>query len=409
MIHSFGVEGAKSGDTLRVRVPVRVQSTTGSAPAGTNFTETYKTVATQTQRNILLEWTSKDLALALDDFSDRVIEPVVAQLASDIDSDGCTAAVAGSTVTNSGYVTANYAGSYSGIMGLATPGAISAVTGPAAWTGVDLGSGASAANTATKPFFDAKARLDEQSAPMKDRFCVLSPAAASATQPNLLTIFNPTGAVSEMFEEGIMGQLAGAKFYQSQNIPLFTSGTWTNNANVSVTSNASGDTSLSLGRVGASAAIADGDQFVVSGVYSVNPLNRQSTNKLQVFTVVSAVTANAGGNVVVTVYPAIANSGNYQTVSAVPQAAANVTFMGTSNTSTQANFMYQKNAIALVVAPLARDLPGAEVSSVTDEEAGLSIRFAKQYQSLTDQVVNRLDVLYGWSVVRPELGVRIQA
>jgi hypothetical protein len=417
---SFGQQGAKIGDSLRVRVPIRTQSTNGPAPAAQNFTETYKVIAAQQQLNQLFQFTTKDMALALDDMSDRFIEPVMAQMASDIDGYGTAAAVSGSTVTNSGYVTANYAGTYAGFMGLATPGSISSTTGPAAWTGVDLGSGASAPNTALSPFYNAQAALTNQSAPMNDRYCVLAPNAVAATAPNLLTLFNPSGAISGVYEDGILAQIAGAKFFESQTIGLFTSGTWSQNANVAITSNgttgtSTGDTVLSLGRTGTSTTIVAGDQFVVAGVYSVNPLTRLSTNRQQIFTVTANVTGNAGGNVIVSIYPPIANAGSFQTVTAVPTVQSNVVFMGTSNTSTAANFMYHKDAIAMVVAPLSDDLPGAEVSRVSDGEgmeddgASLSLRYVAQYVATSDLVVKRIDILFGWGVVRPELGCRIQA
>jgi P22 coat protein - gene protein 5 len=409
---SFGEAGAKIGDNLRVRVPIRVVSTTGAAPAAQNFTETYRTLAVQTQRNVLLEFTTKDLALAIDDFSERAIRPSVRQLSNDIDTDGTSTFAGGYVVTNSGYVTSNYAGTFAGFESLATPGTISGVTGPAAWTGIDLGSGASAANTAVKPFLDAQARLDEQSAPRQSRYGILSPAADAATVQNLLNLFNPSREIDEAYEAGRIGNLAGATFYRSQNIPLFTSGVWTNNANVAVTS-ANGDTTLAVGRAGNANTFNVGDQFVVAGVGSVNPLTRLSTGKLQVFTIINAggVSSNAGGNVTLNVFPTISINGQYQTVNSLPSVGSNVTFQGTPATSTQVNVMYQKDAIALVVAPLASDLPGAEVSSsrADDEEGGMSIRYVQQYQALTDQVVRRLDILYGWGVVRPELGCRIQA
>ena len=418
---SFGDEGAKIGDNLRVRVPVRTQTTTGPAPSQTAFVETYKPVAAQTQRNVLLSFSSKELALAIDEFSERVIEPQIVQLASDMDTDGTLVATSGYTITNSGYVTANYAGQYAGFSGLVTPGPYTNGV-PSAWTGAAIGSaaigvaGAPPQANASLPFAYAKAVLDNQAAPKEDRYTIISPDASASLVPNLFNLFNPSSTISEMFEEGMLNggnKFLGAQVIESPSVQNFTSGTWKSNvgATVYVASNA-GDTTLAIGNVGNNAIVVSGDQFVVSGVYTVNPLTRQSSGKLQVFTAVGLATANASGtntgNVVVSVYPPIQNSGAYQTVSALPGLGSAVTFMGTSNTLTQTLFSYQKNAIAMVVAPLAEDLDGAKVSRRTSEEDNLSIRFVSQYQSLTDQVVKRLDILYGWAVVRPELGCLIK-
>ncbi|MGH7744492.1 MAG: P22 phage major capsid protein family protein [Candidatus Dormibacteria bacterium] len=406
----FGEEGAKIGDNLRIRVPPRFLSTVGPAPAQQNFTETYKEIAAQTQRNILLSWSSKELSLAMDDFADHVIAPVMAQLASDIDGDGLLAATQGITVTNSGYFTANYAGGYAGVGGLVTPGTSSVHSGPAPWTGATLGVSASA-NTylQEKPFFDGKAALTNQAAPGNERYCVLSPSAASAVAPGLTTLFNPQTEISELYKQGVIGTLAGAEFIESQNIPTFTSGAWGANANVNVAM-VNGDSTVTVGAFSSGNTVVAGDQFVVDGVLSVNPLSRMSTGQLQVFTVTAANTANAGNGGVFSVYPTINGPGQqFQTVNSLAAKGANVVFMGTSNTATAVNLMYQKNALALAVAPLEDSLPGAEVSSAVDPENGLSIRYVRQYVATTDQTVRRLDILYGWAVVRPELGVRIQA
>jgi hypothetical protein len=410
---SFGVEGAKIGDNLRIRVPVRYQTTTGPAPAQQSFQETYRDVAAQTQRNVLLSFGSAEMALSIDEFSKRVIEPAVVQMASDIDTDGTTVATVGYSVTNSGYVTANYAGTYAGFEWLVTPGALVNGNTPANWTGAQVGSGsigvagASPQANAAAPFFQAQAVLTNAGCPADERYCVISPQAAATVIPNLFTLFNPGSAISGMFEEGqISGMFAGAKFFESPSVINFTSGTW-NAAGVNVAASVlTGASSIALGNVGNAAVVNSGDQFVVNGVFAVNPLTRLSTSQLQVFTAVGQATANATGNVTVSVFPVIANSGQYQTVTALPAAAQGVTFIGTRNTSTSANFMYNRNAIALVVAPLAEQLDGAKVSRIDDDDLGL--RFVSQYQALTDQLVKRLDILYTWATVRPELGCLIK-
>jgi P22 coat protein - gene protein 5 len=411
---SFAVTGAKIGDNLRIRVPARYQSTLGPAPGAQNFTETYKDIAAQTQRNVMLSFTSKDLSLAIDDFSEHVIEPAIVQLASDIDTDGTSTATAGYTVTNSGYFAANYAGPYAGFMGLVTQGGYAANGVPVAWTGAQVGSGtvggqSTAQANAGASFFNAQARLTEQGAPEEDRYCVLSPGAAATAIPNLYVLFNPGSQVSGMFEKGkIGGPFAGADFFQSPSVQSFTSGNWTNSgAATNVASAVANSTTLVVNGAGNNANVAAGDQLVVAGVNAVNPLTRQG-NQLQVFTVVGAAQANATGVVSLQVYPVMANAGQFQTITAMPASPAQVTFLGTSNTSTSANFMYNKNAIALAVAPLAEDLDGAKVSRAVSEEDGLSIRYVSQYQGLTDQQMTRLDVLYGWAVVRPELGCLIK-
>jgi hypothetical protein len=417
---NFGQEGAKVGDNLRVRVPPRYVTTLGPAPAAQNMQESYREIAAQNQRNVLLQYTTKDRALAIDNFSERFVDPAMVQLASDIDTDGTLAATVGYTVTNSGYFGAappgaNYAGPYAGFMGLVTQAGYAANGTPLPWTGGSVGNGgvggqSTAQANATAAFFNADARLAEAGAPAEDRYCVVAPQAAAVMIPNIFTNFNPSAQIGKMFQQGIIGQLAGADFYKSTSVQTFTSGNWVNSGaatNVAVTVATQGSTTLVVNNIGNNANVVSGDQLVIAGINAVNPTTRQGA-VLQVFTVVGPAQAAANGQVTLTVFPQMVSTGNMQTISAMPTFQNAVTLLGTASTSTYANFYYQKNAIALAVAPLSDDCPGAEVSRATSEEDGLSVRFVRQHQASIDQTVARLDILYGWGVVRPELGVLVK-
>jgi P22 coat protein - gene protein 5 len=410
--NSFGVEGAKIGNQLRIRIPARVTSTVGPALAAQNSTETYVSLPAQTQRQISFSYLSSDLSLSLDNFSARFIKPAMVKMASDVDQDGVSAATQGWSVANSTTFGGQYGGNFPGFASLATPGGIAFGGSPVAWAGNVLGSTANTVASASQPFMDAASRLTEQDAPQDDmRYCVLSPAAKAVTVPQLFVNFNPQAQISEMFQKGVFGELGGLTFFESINIPTFTSGTWSNagaGANVK-TASSNGDTSIVLQNVGNSAVIVQGDQFTISGVQALSPVNYSPTGFLQVFTVLTAVNANATGVVTVSVFPALQPNGQYAVVSAGAAQGANVKFMGTSNTTTQTNFAYHREGIALAVAPLAENLPGAEVSTVRAPDDGLGIRYVEQYQALTDQTARRFDILYGWAVVRPTLGCLIRS
>lgn len=402
---SFGMTGAKIGDTIRLRKPVRFTTTTGPTIQAQNTVETYVPLAIQTQRGVNVSFTTKDRSLALGDYSDLILAPSMSQLATDVDKDGLASAL-GLTIA-----TGAYAGTYPGVFNLATPGAISTTAGPAAWTGADVGSAATNSQTALTPFTQARARIMEQNSPTAEIYSVYSPAAGGATIPALSSAFNPSAEISKQYKEGIMGTAAGAMWYESQNLPTFTAGSWTNSANqqVNVTS-VSGATSLVIKGSGSGAVIAVGDQFVVAGVHSVNPQTRASTGKLQVFVVTAAATA-VSTDLTVSVYPVINNSGQYQTIDRLPTANDLVTFMGTSAASTTVNLFYQKNAFALGVAPL-EDVsaygPQCYRADTDEEEGGISLRMIQMYDPSTDQVLGRTEILYGWSLCRPELATRVQ-
>ena len=59
------------------------------------------------------------------------------------------------------------------------------------------------------------------------------------------------------------------------------------------------------------------------------------------------------------------------------------------------------------------DLPlpqGTDMAArVSDPQLGMSIRMIRDYDITTDKFPCRLDVLFGWAALRPELACRIQS
>lgn len=373
----FGQTGMKAGDTVRVRIPVRYTSATGAAVNKQNSTETNTSIQL-IQRNIGMGFTSKDRTLSVDDFSKRFIAPAMAQLASDIDYDG-------------------FAYFYK-ITNLVTPGSYSSGI-PAAFTGADV--------STLRPFLDAGARLTEQGAPIDaERFVALTPGAMAGVVDGLKGLFQSSTEIADQYKRGLMGVAAGFEWAVAQTLPSLTTGTRTNVT--PLIDGAQTGASLLLKGAGNAVTIAVGDQFTIGGVYSINPLTRTSTGKLQVFTVQAAATTSVGGAVTVSVLPSINVTAPNQTVSASAANNATVTWMGAASVTTDVNIAWHKNAFMVAFCQLTSDLSGADATVATDPESGISVRLVKQYNAETDEQVTRLDVLYGWQVVRPSLACRIQ-
>jgi hypothetical protein len=88
----FAVVGAKIGNTVNVRKPGRFIGTTGPALNVEDFNETSVPVTLSTQFHVDTQFTTQDLALSLDSFSDRVLKPAIAAIANKVDADGLTMA-----------------------------------------------------------------------------------------------------------------------------------------------------------------------------------------------------------------------------------------------------------------------------------------------------------------------------
>ena len=84
---SFAKDGAKIGDTLKIRLPNQYTVRSGATLSAQDTTETSVNLQVATQKGVDLNFTSSDLTLAIDDFSDRILEPAMAVLAAAIEAD----------------------------------------------------------------------------------------------------------------------------------------------------------------------------------------------------------------------------------------------------------------------------------------------------------------------------------
>jgi len=405
---SFGKVQSQIGDTIRIRVPSRFTTVTGPAAAPQNTTQIQIPLAVQTQRHADFEYTTADLTLQLGEFSDQVLKSAMAQLASDIDEDGLSTIIGGTIAAGT------YAGSYSGIANVVTPGAITNGA-PVAWVGNDL--------STLLPFNNARAYLESESAPKGDRYTMIDPFSSAGVVDYLKSLFQDSTQISEQYKRGYMGTAAGFEWNESNNLPSFVAGTRVATGNTVTTSSVDGDSTLAVTLTASGLTVKKGDQLwvgAVSGsVDAINPLNRKSYGKKRLFVATATVTSGGGGAVVIPVSTgqaagaAIVSSGasnnQYATVSQLPQSGDAVTFVGAAGANTVAQLAWHKDAFALGVVPL-KDVSGkgAECYFATDEESGLGLRHVSQYLSSTDQVIDRIDILYGWQLVRPSLACRVQ-
>jgi len=374
----FGKTGLKAGATVRVRVPVRYVSATGAAVQKNNSAET-NTSITLTQRNIGMGFASIDRTLSIDDFNDRFIKPAMAQLASDIDADGFAL--------------------YAKAQNLVTPGSYSAGS-PAAFTGTDV--------STLRPFLDAKARMTEKAVPADgDMYVAVTPAASAGLVDGLKSLFQSASEIADQYKRGLMGMAAGFQFVEAQTLPTFTAGTRAATG-ATVNGNTTGS-SIVLASAGNTLTYVAGDTFTIAGVYSINPLTRAATNKLQIFTVQATQTSSGGGAVTLSILPSINITSPNQTVSAQAASGAAIVMTSAASVATDVNIAWHKSAFLVAFADLETDLPGAEASKMTDPETGITLRMVGQHNVETDETVYRLDVLYGWAIVRGEHVCRVQA
>ena len=365
---SFAVEGAKIGSTLRIRLPDRALVTDGAALQVQDDNEQYTTLTVSSQKHIGVNFTTAELTMQLDDFAERVLKPRISQLAASIDAD----------VANS------FKGIYNSV---GTPG-----TTPA--TSLVL--------------LQAQQKLNENAAVMSPRYATVNPAANAALIEGMKGLFNPVSAISKQFKNGMFGEgiLGYDELNMSQSIKQFTTGTRTTTLAVNGAVTTQGATTINIDGGSGSATLAVGDVFTIGSVYSVNPQTRESTGSLQQFVVTAANTASSGAWTSVAVSPAMYTADQaLATIDAFPADNAVVTVLGSASTQYPQNLIYHRDAIAFATADLLMP-QGVDMAS-RQVHNGISLRVVRQYDINNDRLPCRIDVLYGYSVIRPQMAVRL--
>ena len=365
---SFAVEGAKIGSTLRIRLPDRALVTDGAALQVQDDNEQYTTLTVSSQKHIGVQFTSAELALQLDDFAERVLKPRISQLASSVDAD--------------------VANAYKTI-------------------GASVGTPGTTPSTALV-LLQAHQKLNEQAAGMMPRYATVNPAGNAALVDGLKGLFNPTDVISRQFKNGMMGEgvLGFDEINMSQSIKLHTCGTRTaTGGTLSSSVSTQGATTIAITGAGAAATVKAGDVFTVANVYAVNPQTRESTGSLFQFVVLADVTLDGSGAGNLTVAPIYTAAHALATVNAFPASGAAVVFVGAAGTQYPQNMVYHKDAIAFATADLL--LPGGVDMASRAVHNGISLRVVRQYDINNDRLPCRVDVLYGYSTIRPQMACRI--
>ncbi len=364
---SFAVEGAKIGSTLRIRLPDRALVTDGAALQVQDDNEQFTSLTVSSQKHIGVNFTSAELTMQLDDFAERVLKPRISQLASSIDAD----------VANS------YKSMFQSV---GTPG-----TTPA--TSLVL--------------LQSMQKLNESAVGMSPRYATVNPAANAGLVEGMKGLFNPVSTISRQFKNGLMGEgiLGLDEINMSQSIKQHTTGSRTGAHTVTTTVSTQGQATLNITGTGTQ-TLAVGDVFTIANVYAVNPQTRESTGSLQQFVVTEAATAVAGAYTAVKISPALYTSVNaLATVDSFPQATATVTFLGSASTQYPQNLVYHKDAISFATADLL--LPQGVDMASRQVHNGISMRIVRQYDINNDRLPCRIDVLYGYGVIRPPMAVRL--
>lgn len=368
----FGKTGAKIGNTLNLRLPARYIGRTGPTLSIENQTETFFPLTLSTQFGVDVQFTSQDMELSMDDFSQRFLAPAMAAVANKIDRDGLAQAL---NVYNA----------------VGTPG-----TTPS-----------------TLPTYLAASKLMKfMGAPQDDlRSIVIDPGAEAGIVNSLTTLFNPSKEIADQYRDGTMGKAIGFKWSSDANVNTYTTGSQGGSPIVAAGNGTQTGSTISTSGWPSSAlsgVLVPGDVFTIAGVYSVNPQSRASTGILQQFVCTSNFSTTSGGLGTISISPSIVASGQFQNVTNGAAASSSITVLGAALTASPMNLAFHRDAFVLASAdlPLPRGVHLAD--RVQSKKVGLSVRMIQAYDVVNDIFPCRLDILYGWATPYAQLACRIQ-
>lgn len=365
---SFAKDGAKIGNTLRVRKPPKYTVDTGATMSAQDATESYVNLTANTQSHVGLSFTSNELTMSIDDFSRRFIEPAMAAMAASIESTVAT--------------------------GLCKA-AQHSVTLPT--TAVDFAD-----------LQEARERLTYALAPMDNqRFGCLAPSHVSDLLNDTKGLFQESSQIASQYREGLLGRIAGFNLYENTLIPAHTTGV---NFAGTVLSNGSAQDGASITidglTSGPGATLVAGDIVTFSGTYDVHPETKATLGHLKQFVVTATCSGTSAEAMTVTLLPSIVTSGPTQNVSQGIADGSTVTLLGASGSTYQQSLLAHKDFAAFATADLLMP-EGVDMASrqVMD---GISMRIVRQYAISTDTFPCRCDVLWGYAALYPELGCTIR-
>lgn len=354
----------KIGNTITVRKPNKFTVTSGPGLSIQNVTEPSTAITISNQKHVDFQFSTSDLTLVIEEFSDRYLKPAAAKLANQIDFDTLT----------------NFKSIYNEV---GTPGTV-----PNAFS-----------------FLAAVGqRMDETAVPQDGRVLILN-SAANWALATALSSGVYVRSVAEPAFKGFLAALANFEIYLDQNIQSQTVGALGGTPVVNGASQ-TGSALVTNGWTGGVAGLLNiGDVFTISGVFTVNPMNLQSTGALQNFVATAVAASDGSGNSTIQISPAIVTSGAFQTVSNSPANGATISVLGTRLTSYAQNLGFVRDAFGLVMVPM--ELPQGVDFAARQMWKGISLRIVRQYDINNDVLPCRIDVLYGTATFYAELAVRL--
>lgn len=376
----FAQTGAKVGTSINVRMPSKYTVRTGATLSAQGHVERSTPLTVDSQYGVDVSFTSVELTMELDDFSKRILDPAMAQLAAKIEGDCLVDAY--KKISNYTNATTN---------GLMT----------------------------YKRFSQGGANITQNLGPLSQRSTIMNPDSMVEFMDEVKGLFHASTNITEQYREGIMGRTGGFDVYENTLTPTHTTGTLagspiTNGANLGTSATTNtwvSQTDLSVDGATSLTTLTAGDIITMDGVYGVHPETKVNTGKLKTFVVQTAVTLTTAATAyTVTVKPGviygIGNAYQNCALSGVSDMDANtVSLIGAVSSAFGQDIQFHRDAFVFATADL-EDVSRYGAWGARQSSDGISMRVARQYDITNDAVPCRIDVLFGFDELYQELASR---
>ncbi len=369
----FAIDGAKIGDTLRIRLPSDFVVTDGPAMQLQDNTQQYTSLTVSSQKNVATPYSTAERTMSIDRYSELVVAPMVNALCGKV----------ASTVMK---------GSEGGVCNLIA----------------NFDGGGAIISPTMDQFTGANAILDDQGATMMDRRCVQDPTSDARTVSSLAGLLNPATEISAQFRSGMMKSGLGFdRFFRDQTVIKHTTGTFSAGGTVNGGGQTTGTNGGNITVNAITGTLRKGDIITFAGVNAVNRVTKDTLGTLRQFVVTADVATTA---TVIPIYPAMIGpvggvagglDQQYQTVDALPINGAAMVLVTPASSVYRKSLAYTQKAVTMASADLVMPKKAVEEAARTSFD-GVSMRMLTDYLPQTDQLATRLDVLFGFRYIRPE-------
>lgn len=368
----YAREGAKIGTTLRVRKPAQYAARTSATLSANDHTETKVDLTLGSQYGVDVNFSSLELTLSLDDFSQRVIDPAMSVLVAKVESVVADALLDAAE---------------NNVLGT---------------TSVDLAD-----------LSAAREKLTWNLAPQdNNRFVWLNPTHTSGVLNDTKGLFQDAGAISSQYKEGILGRIQGFDTFENTNLTGHVTGAGIAGSPLTNGSVQDGATIAIDGLTnGTTSGVKKGDYVTFATVDACHFETKADLGYLKQFPVTADTAGTSAEAMSIPISPSIVTSGAFQncvivgsTTGGVPDGQV-VTQVGTPATSYTRSLAAHRDYAAFVTGDLV--VPNGVDFARRDVLDGVSMRIVRAYDVNNDAFPCRIDILWGYAVLNAHQGCSI--